>query len=138
MAAVDINWNPSKRDLRWFAGLQVLFFAFVGFLIAHHSGSVATGAVVCSISAIVGLMGLFRPVWIRPVYVIWMTAVFPVGWVLSHLVLAAVFFLVFTPFGLVMRIAGKDPLSRRPDRSAQTYWIPRKERPDLSHYFRQF
>jgi hypothetical protein len=37
-----------------------------------------------------------------------------------------------------MRAAGRDPLARRFDRDAETYWVPREETPDPARYFRQF
>ena len=42
----------------------------------------------------------------------------PIGLALSHVILGAVFYIVFTPVGLVMRLLGKDPLHRRFDRAA--------------------
>ncbi len=37
--------------------------------------------------------------------------------------LALVYFLVLVPAGLVQRVLG-DPLHRRPDRRARSYWTP--------------
>jgi hypothetical protein len=39
---------------------------------------------------------------------------------------------------LVMRAVGRDPLARRFDRDAQTYWVERGEQRDPARYFRQF
>ena len=36
-----------------------------------------------------------------------------------------IFFLVVTPTGILMRLTGRDPLNRRFERSASTYWITR-------------
>jgi len=45
--------------------------------------------------------------------------------VTSPLVLGLLFFLVFTPMGLLMRAIRKDPLRLRWDGSAKSYWIHR-------------
>ena len=50
-----------------------------------------------------------------------MFAVFPIGWVVSHLLLGVVYFLVLTPIGLTLRALGRDPLERRFDQSASSY-----------------
>ena len=42
------------------------------------------------------------------------------------LLLSIVYILVFIPIGLVFRITGKDPLSRKWDSSASSYWLLRK------------
>lgn len=44
------------------------------------------------------------------------------GKVVSPLVLAALYFLVVTPFGLAFRALRGDSMGLRPDRSAATYW----------------
>jgi len=46
--------------------------------------------------------------------------------VVSPIALGIMFFLVFTPMGLLMRAMGKDPLRLRRDANAQTYWIDRQ------------
>ena len=45
--------------------------------------------------------------------------------VLGRIVMAILFFAVVTPVGLVMRTAGRDPLRRRLDREASSYWLAR-------------
>jgi len=82
-------------------------------------------------------------VWRRPergrrLYVGWMRAAEPLGFTFSHLVLAAVYYGVLTPIGLVLRLAGRDPLRRRFDRHAATYWIERPTVSDPTRPFKQF
>ncbi len=57
--------------------------------------------------------------------------------VMNPLVLGLLFFVVVTPMGLVMRALGKDPLRRRLDRSAASYWI-RRDPPGPAPMSRQF
>jgi hypothetical protein len=84
-------------------------------------------------------VGLLVPQAIRWVYVGWMLAAFPIGWLVSHLLLAAIFFGVIMPIGLILRVLGRDPMRKSFDRSASTYWIARPTEPtDSRRYFRQF
>jgi len=46
--------------------------------------------------------------------------------------------LVFTPIGLTMRLFGWDPLERRFDPNASTYWVEHKPPASPSRYFQQF
>ena len=71
------------------------------------------------------------------IYRAWMNASAPIGWTISHLVLAAVFYLIVTPIGLTGRIFGRDPMMRRFDREAGSYWQPHEARNDPADYFRQ-
>ena len=82
-------------------------------------------------------------VWLSPplgrrFYVAWMVAAAPIGWTISHVVLAAVYYLVLTPIGLALRLAGRDPLRRRFDASAPSYWIERRRETDPTRPFKQF
>ena len=70
--------------------------------------------------------GLVAPRLLKYIYVIWMTLAMVMGFVVSHVILTMFFFLVITPIGLVARLAGKDFLSLKLDRSAPSYWVTRK------------
>jgi hypothetical protein len=45
--------------------------------------------------------------------------------VVNPIVLGGIYFLVFTPCALVMRLAGRDALRRKLDGHAKSYWINR-------------
>lgn len=139
MAMIEINRNPSRRELRQFAGiwLPALLFVVSG-LIWYHTGSPLIAAAVFLPALAASLAGFFAPRLIRPIFVGLTCAVFPIGWTISHLVLAVTYYLVMTPIGLLMRLSGHDPLQRKPDRCAETYWTARSETQDQTRYFRQF
>jgi hypothetical protein len=67
-----------------------------------------------------------------------MVAAFPIGWTVSLVLLALVYYVVFTAFGLVFRVLGRDPLGRSFNRAAPTYWVPRRQPESAERYFRQF
>jgi hypothetical protein len=139
MALLQINKNPRARDLRLFVGLWFpLFFAFIGFQVWRKTGSLMTAGIVWGVAAFVALFGLaFLPL-ARLLYVGITAITYPIGWVLSHVILGTVFFGVFTPIALLMRGVGRDPMNRKLDRAAKTYWIARDERVPVDRYFRQY
>ena len=57
----------------------------------------------------------------------WMLLAEGLSFVTTRLILGLVFFLVMTPIGVVKRLSGWDPLSRRAVRSP-SYWKPYSER----------
>jgi hypothetical protein len=137
MALIEINLNPSKQELKWFGLIVLVFFALVGGIVwwtvmapRAASAVVAFGAVLCVAYYAVAPLRL-------PMYLGWMHLVFPIGWVLSHLLFGVIYFLILTPIGLTMRLIGHDPLRRRRPSSTASCWM---ERPaaDLDRYFRQF
>ena len=138
MAAIEINWSPSRRQLRQFAVLQVLFFTCLSLWLALKRDMPTTAATLVAVSACVGVVGYMWTPLIRVVYVVWMAAVFPIGWLVSHVLLAAVFYLVFTPIGIIMKLCRYDPMQRKFDREADSYWQPREQNEDTSRYFKQY
>lgn len=60
-----------------------------------------------------------------------------VGRAVTWLVMTPIFYLVFTPFGLLTRRGARDPLHRALDRTAATYWTRRDPDRPVTHE-RQF
>jgi hypothetical protein len=68
----------------------------------------------------------------------WMLLAEGLSFVTTRIILGLVFFLVITPIGVLKRLSGWDPLSRRSPRSA-SYWKPYSERQrDPRHYEKMF
>ena len=85
------------------------------------------------------LSGLLYPKMLKPLYNSWMIVALTIGFVMSRILLAVLFYLVFTPVGLFMRMLNKDPLDRKSDPSVDSYWVRRnKEIYDPGDAERQF
>jgi len=138
MAIVDINWNPSKKELKVFSLLLIVFFAIVAWLAHSKGASIETASLIAGVGAVVGIAGALSPAFIRVVYVVWMAAVFPIGFVVSNVVLAVVFYGVVWPIGLLTKLTGKNALQLGLDREAKTYWNVRQSVKDPRRYFRQY
>jgi hypothetical protein len=139
VSVLDVNWNPSRRELRQFAGILLpAFAAVVGSIVVYRSGSWTAAGVILGAGVVLGAIGLAVPAFAKLVFVTWMAAAYPIGWTVSHLVLGATYYLVFTPIGLIMRLLGRDGLARRGQGSGKTYWVPHEPRRDAASYFRQF
>ena len=138
MDIVDINWNPSRKELKIFSLLLIVFFAVVAGLAWRKGASAETAFLIAGGGAVVGIVGVLSPAFIRIVYVAWMAAVFPIGFVVSNVVLAAVFYGVVWPIGILTKLTGRDALQLRFDREAKTYWNVRQPTRDPRRYFRQY
>ncbi len=138
MALIEIQWNPDRRFLRQFSAMFLLFFVVVGALRYFRHDSPSTAWLLWTIGGTLGIMGLAFPAAMRYVYLAWMIAIYPLAWVVSHLLLSGIFLLVVTPLALLMRLTGRDPLHRRIDRSEPSCWSRRETSVDSKRYFRQF
>jgi hypothetical protein len=135
---IDLNLNPSKRELRIFSLAAFVFLTIVAWLVWRKSGSTTAATVLVALGVIIAALGLTVPRTIKPVFIALMVINYPIGWVVTHIVMAFIFYLVVTPLAAIMKLAGRDPMERRFDRSATTYWKPRPTETDPSRYFRQF
>jgi hypothetical protein len=136
---IELNRNPSRSQLRWFAGLWFpAFWGLVGFLLYRRLGAGPIPYTVWAAAAAVSVAGLIAPRFMRWVYLGMMTVTYPIGWTVSNLILMLVYYLVLTPTGVIMRLVGRDPMQRELERDVPTYWVPRETDRSPSRYFRQY
>ena len=136
---IPINRNPTRSQLRWFAALVFpLFWGWVAFLVYRRAGLPRLAIGIAVVAALISVVGLVSPAFMRRVWIAMMVGLSPIGWVMSHVILGVIYYLVLTPVGLALRAAGRDPLHRRFDREAKSYWIDRAGEPVVERYFRQY
>ena len=129
---------PNDRMLRQFAILWIVFFATMAVIQEmHHQRHIL--AVVLGIAAvIIGPLGLLWPRTIRPIFVGWMLLASPIGWIISHAILAVLFYLMFSPIALLFRVIGRDALALKRPHGSESYWILKPQPKDKLQYLRQF
>jgi hypothetical protein len=139
----DTNWNPDLAARREFAKTLMIGLPLVAGVLAlltrwQKGVWLAWPWWLGGIGGAVGLLLLAVPKMAKPFYLAWNFAACCVGIVVSNVALALVFFLVVTPVGLALRLLGKDPMSRKLDRRARSYWNAAERVTDPERYFRQF
>jgi len=135
---IEINFQPTNKQLRIFGGTLAVFAFLVGAIVYHRSSSLVWAGSVTAIIFTIAAIGLLLPRFMRMVYVTWMICVFPIGWIISHTVMAVVYYGLFTPVGFLRRTFFGDPLTRRLDRTADSYWHELEPTENKQSYFRQF
>src|SRR5262245_11252497 len=138
MRWADIPFDASHRTLRQFAGLWIVFFGALACYWGLGRDSPTAGVVLGVLALTVGVLGLVRPEAVRPVFAAWLVLAFPVGWAVSHLLLAVLYYGLFTPLALAFRLAGRDLLMRHRRPETESYWLPKPAVADLRRYYRQF
>lgn len=133
----DINRTPSAIMLRQFGWLAAVIFVA---LAAYHYGihhRWLLGTILVVLGTVFGVIGTLKPKWLGPVFVTWMIVAFPIGWVISHLILLFIFYGCFLPLGWLLRLRRYDPLRlKRPESS--TYWQDRPANNDMRRYLKQY
>jgi Saxitoxin biosynthesis operon protein SxtJ len=85
-----------------------------------------TRTAVLMVAAAVLLTAALAPFLLHPLNRAWTMLGALLGRIVNPVAMAALFYLVFTPVGLLLRLLGKDPLRLRWDAAAPTYWIERQ------------
>lgn len=115
----DAPQLPSNRS---FGLVFCGFFALVAVFPLLSGGSVRNWSAI--VSAFFAVAAFLFPSALAPLNRLWMRFGALLHRIVSPIVLAVLFFVVITPFGVVMRILGKVPLKLRYE-PVQTYWIDR-------------
>jgi hypothetical protein len=113
------------KELRKFSIILFLAFGILGLLVFWRKGE--AGLVLCGIGFALLLCGLIRPKLLSYVYRGWMTLSLILGFLMSHLILLLMYYLVFAPIGIVTRLFGRDILRRQFDKNRKTYWIKKEQ-----------
>ena len=135
---IDLDRRPTARDLRWFGFILPVFFGALGASLRFKLGHPTAAAVVWSLGLVVTVAYARVRALRFPLYQGWMRLFFPIGWTVSHAVLVVVFYGVVTPVALLMKLFRYDPMNRRWERGAASYWTRRRPTGGLSRYLRQF
>ena len=139
MGMIQLDLNPSHKTLRQFGLICLIMLNVIGLLLGWRFDLPKIAVIgLCLGGIVLFVLSRISAKFLKPVYVGLMVISFPIGWVISHLVMVLFFFGVITPVGLVFRLLGRDALHRKWDRQAESYWV-KYPRPDsVKRYFRQF
>jgi hypothetical protein len=134
MRIVDVNWDPSRAQLRQF-GIGCLFaLPTGGWLLGLDLWAVGLAGVI---GLALALSSWLHPRVLRPLFIGWTVLFLPLAVIVGELALLVTYFGLFVPIGLMLRLTGRDTLRRSIDRDATSYWTARKKTHDATRYFRQ-
>ena len=139
---MDVNMNEkqkiTRKQLRTFGMALTVFLGVIG-LIQFLKGNEPTNFWFWGAAALILVTTLSVPILINPIYRAAMFIAHILGWINTRIILGLLYYFLFTPIALIMRLMGRDPLHRKLDKQAKTYWKVRENIPfSKEHYLRQF
>jgi hypothetical protein len=144
---IEINFSPDEKTLRQFGWIALVGFGFVAAIawfevLIFSFGLGAARPWVAGIFGGLGLLAaLFSLVWPKgnkAIFVGLSVITFPIGFVLSYLVMGFLFYVLIAPVAIFFKLIGRDPMHRGYDLDAPSYWSePRAKRPNAD-YFKQY
>jgi|SRR5437016_6282485 len=115
--------NTAGSSNRSFGLVFTAVFGIIGLIPLFSRGSPRLWAL--AIAGVLLLATLALPAALAPLNRLWTKLGLLLHKIVSPIVLGFLFFVVITPMGIAMRIAGKDPLRLRPNPASKTHWIER-------------
>lgn len=132
-----INWRPDARELRRFAVAMLIGFTVLGLLSVWRAWGITTASVILWSAGAVLAIAAFIPGLGRVAFLAVYLPTSIIGYVVSNVILALMFFLIITPLGILLKLMGKDVLQQRRQKNS-TQWIPVKGVKTGDRYYRQF
>jgi hypothetical protein len=111
----------STRELRKFGLTIAVPLALLGGLALWRGR--AAGPYLLTVAAALALAALLLPRALAPLERVWMKVAEVLSAVMTRVVLFLSFFLVITPFGLLLRLFRKDLLQCNFDPQQKSYWV---------------
>lgn len=91
-----------------------------------YRGRTTVVIIFVALGAALVVAGLFVTPAARAFHTAWMRLAVLLGHVNSRVLLTLMYYLVITPYGVVTRLVGRDPLRRRGRASGESHWVERK------------
>jgi hypothetical protein len=144
---VEINLEPGDKSLRQFGFIALGGFGLLALMAYHEKAMFSFGLGDARLPVTYALLGVavlctvFSFVYPKanwPFYVGLSVLFFPLGFLVSYVLLAMLFFCIIGPTALVVRLFAADPMQRKYDRAAKSYFAPHERRRTKASYFRQF
>ena len=131
--------DKEKRDLLVFGyGLSIILI-FIAWRLMKHHGPITANFLLLLVSAFILVLTIFRLPALKTFYKYWMKVAHFIGNVITGIILSILFYFVFTPVGIVIRILRKDLLDKKLQPEQDSYWIKRKQEEfHKEHFRRQF
>jgi hypothetical protein len=109
---------------RSFGVVFAVVFLIIALFPLLHAGAVRWWSV--GVSAAFAVVAFTVPSILAVPNRLWMKFGLLLAKIVSPIALGILFYLVFTPIGLLMRLSGKDPMRLKADPNAKSYWIDRE------------
>jgi len=138
MKLIEINTNPSLRELKQFAFAWLVFFLLIAGLLHWREAPAPAVWTVALLAVFTPAIGCLSRPFLRLAYLGMAYLAYPIGFVLSHLILMVIYYLIMTPTGLLLRIIKRDFFPKKPDLKKDSYWIAKAETRNAEDYFKQY
>ena len=139
MSLIEIDWNPKSKQLQSFGKIALVASAIISLLLYLFKGvAIQWVLIIFGFGFLIFIISLISLKLTKMIYLGMILLTMPIGYVVSFVLMATFYFLLLTPLGLFFRLIGRDPLYRKFDPNAKSYWLSRQPPKGPEQYFHQF
>ncbi len=144
---IELNFQPDEKTLRQFGWIAVGGFGFLALLawqewLVFSFGLGVARPCVTGVFLVLGLSGglfsLIAPKANRALYVGLSVLSYPIGFVLSYVILGLLFFGMIAPIGFLLRTLGVGSIRKGFEEEAESYWSDARPMRAKESYFKQY
>jgi hypothetical protein len=139
----EVNWKPSHAELRTFGRSLMIGFPIIASVLfvftALKTWSLPVWPLwLAGIGFAIGAISRAVPAIAPPFYHLWYAFGCSMGFIVTNVIISAIYYFVFAPIGLALRATGRDPMERKFLPPETTYWKDAEKITNADRYFRQF
>ena len=119
------SFHKKKKSNKSFGILFFIVFLVIGFWPSISGEEIRIWSI--SLSLLFLILGLLNSKILTPLYYAWIKLGLFLGKFISPVVMVIIFYLIISPFGIALRLIGKDPLMKKHYKKS-SYWIQREKK----------
>jgi hypothetical protein len=144
---LQLNLSPDERTLKQFGFIALGAFGLLAVCAFYETWMFSFGlgalrspvaTALAGVGAASGLLSLVWPKANKALFLGLTVVSYPIGLVMSYVILGVLFFGIFAPIGGLLRLAGADPMQRALRKDERSYWSSTRPNRSKESYFRQF
>ena len=125
-----------KKDLRNFGITLGTILAVIGAVLYFRQKPNSVYFLMISLALL--LPALIFPQILKMPYRFWMKLSDIMGWIMTRVILTILFYLVFTPTALILKVIKKDLLNLKIKPNQSSYWLEKKTQLDKQSILKQY
>jgi hypothetical protein len=120
--------NKEKKDLRIFAFIWSGIFSIVALFPLSSGENIKIWAIFIAVSF--AAVSISNPALLIKFYKIWVKFGEFCGGIISKIIMFILYFGLFTPMSVVLKVSGKDLLNKKINKAKNSHWIKREKQPE--------
>lgn len=136
MLKIDTNDKSEQRKFGLVVGAAFILLGLIRWAF-HGFDMAALPSILWTLGAVLMILGAIAPLLLKPVFIAWIKLAEVLNFIMTHVLLTIIFYLIITPIRLVFVVSKEDSMRRKWLPDGKTYWEEAEEQPEEFDRYRQ-